>query len=601
LAFRNLPEMFFAQAERLGPQPRYRAHRNGRWVEVTWAACAERVRALAAGLLALGVQRGDRVAILSTTRAEWMEIDLAILAVGGITIPIYPSSLAHECGYILWNSGATIVVVENDQQREKIEAVGQRGFELDGVPHRVVVRSIIQIDASGGVLSMDDLAATGRAEQAAHRAETARRSAAIGRDDLATFVYTSGTTGPPKGVMQTHGNHLASVEAIAALGFAQPGDVDFAFLPLAHSFQRLVEYFGLYAGTTTTFARSIDTVIDDLREARPHFMPAVPRIFEKMYTRIQSNRTQATGLQRRIADWAFDVGARVSHAQRTGVPLSTRLAVERAVAHRLVFSKIHDLLGGRVKCLISGGAPLSREIAEFFHGAGVLILEGYGLTETTPVLTCNRPDRYKLGTVGLPLSCVTLQLAADGEILAKGPNVAQGYYKRDDATREAWDAEGWFHTGDIGEFDADGFLRITDRKKDLIKTSGGKYVAPQIIENMLKTQPHVSQAVVIGDNRKYCVALLTLDAEELAKWAAAERIALPPREQWTQDARLNALMKAEVDAVNAQLAAYEQLKYFRILPHDFSPETGELTPSLKVKRKVITARFAPLIEAMYAT
>jgi long-chain acyl-CoA synthetase len=602
MAHENLAEMFFSQAERLGPRDRYLAKRDGRWQNVSWRACAERVRHLASGLLAIGVQPGDTVALLCSTRAEWVEIDLAILSVGAVTIPIYPSSLPAECGYILWNSEAAVVFVENQAQLAKIEQVTREAFELDGEPYRIKLRQVIVVDGNAGAggLSLDQLAARGRAALDSHKAELERRIGGSKRDELATIVYTSGTTGPPKGVVQTHGNHLASVESVARSLTAEPGEIDFAFLPLAHSFQRMSEYYSIYLGLTTAFAQSIDTLLTDIADTRPHFIPSVPRIFEKIYGRIQSTRAAASPVKRALMDFSFSVGRRASELRQQGQPMPALLQMQYKVADRLVFAKLNQLLGGRVKYMISGGAPLAREIAEFFDAAGIRILEGYGLTETTPVLTVNRPDRYRLGTVGIPLECVSIRIADDGEILAKGPNVASGYHRRPDATSEAWDEEGWFHTGDIGEFDADGFLRITDRKKDLIKTSGGKYVAPQKIENMLKTQPHVSQAVVIGDQKKYCVALLTLDADEMKSWARQRGTSLPPLEQWPADPDINALMRSEVDAVNRQLASFEQVKYFRILPIEFSTDSGELTPSLKVKRKVINERFSDRIEDMYA-
>jgi long-chain acyl-CoA synthetase len=597
--FDNLPGMFFAQAQRYAERPRYRFKRDDRWQEVTWAACADRVRAMAGGLLALGLTPGDRVALLAATRPEWMELDLAILAAGGVTVPIYPSNLAHECGYIMWNSESTIVCVENAKQLAKIRQVQADGFELDGQPGRINPTHIIVIDEPGdqGTMSLQQLMERGRRLTAA---ELERRFGAIGRDQLATIVYTSGTTGPPKGVMQTHGNHLAAVEMVAKARMINPGDVDFFFLPLAHSFARLIEYLGLHEGTVTAFARSIETLMDDVRETRPHLIPSVPRIYEKIFARVQGMREQSTTPKRWLLDWAFAVGRQRSQRQQSGQPLSPILSFQAGLADRLVFSKIQGLLGGQIKFLTSGGAPLAPEIIEFFHSAGLLILEGYGLTETTPSLTVNRPDKFKFGTVGTALEGVTLKIADDGEILAKGPNIAQGYYKRPEATREAWDAAGWFHTGDIGAIDQEGFLRITDRKKDLIKTSGGKYVAPQNVENLLKTQPHISQAVLIGDRQKYCTALVTLDFDEVGTWAKSQGLTLPTdRRGWATDPRVAALVDAEVVAVNKHLASYESVKYHRILPDDFSVETGELTPSLKVKRKVITERYRDVIAQMY--
>jgi len=516
-------------------------------------------------------------------------------------VPIYQSNLPAECGYIIANSESSVVFVENPKQRAKIEEVTRRGFELDGVRQTISVRAVITIEGDPGAgESLAALVKRGRDALGHLLGELDARIADLRRDQLATIVYTSGTTGPPKGVLQTHGNHLATVESLLKLGIAREGDVDFFFLPLAHSFARLIEYYGIAAGTITAFARSIDNLAEDLAGSRPHLVPAVPRIYEKLYGRIQGARESGGALRRALFDWAVGVGRARSRHEQEGRPVPTLLQWQHGLAHRLVFSRIHQLLGGNIRYMTSGGAPLSREIAEFFHAVGIPILEGYGLTETTPSLTVNQPERFKLGTVGLPLDCCELRIAPDGEILARGANIALGYHRRPEATAESWDREGWFHTGDIGEFDAEGFLRITDRKKDLIKTSGGKYVAPQKIENLLKLQPHVSQAVVIGDNRKYCTALITLDQEEVGRWASAQGLRFGSPEEMAAHPRVRELIEAEVAAANKELASYESIKYFRMLPRDLSTETGELTPSLKVKRKVMAERYRQQIEEMYA-
>ena len=487
---KNLPEMFFERAAKYGSRPRYRYHRDGQWLEVDWKTMAQAVREIAAGMIQLGLQPGERAAIFAATRPEWVEIDLGIQAAGGVTIPIYHSNLAGEAGFILHDSASRFVFVDGEKTAHKVEEATRDGILLDD-ESRVFpkVEKVIHIEGGGGRsdgMSLAELRERGRADAGA-MAEVDRRIAAIERGQVATIVYTSGTTGSPKGVVQTHHNHLSVLENSAKLNLLNEGEIDFFFLPLAHSFARFVAYFGIFGGSLTAFARSIDTLAQDIAVTKPHVIPAVPRIYEKIFARIQANAEDAGGLKKTLFDWAIGVGKRRSAyvQQREGVPFL--LELEYMLADRLVLARIREVLGGNVRLMMSGASPLAREIMEFFHAAGLLILEGYGLTETTPALTVNRPESFKFGTVGKPIPEVELQIAPDGEIFARGPNVAQGYYNRPVETAEAWDAEGWFHTGDIGEFDAEGFLRITDRKKDLIKTSGGKYVAPQKIENLLKT------------------------------------------------------------------------------------------------------------------
>ena len=603
MAYRNIAEMFFDRAAARGAKPCFRVKHDGAWHDLSWSDVTDRIRETAAGLVDLGIEPGQKIAILSSTRPEWVESDLAIYACGGVSVPIYQSNLPHECGYILSNSESRVCFVENAKQLEKIRAVQREGFELDGTRCRVEVDRIILMDGEGDgpdVVSLGALRARGKETLLRFDSTLATRLASVGRDDLATIVYTSGTTGPPKGVMQTHGNHLASVEAVGAIDLARENEIAFLFLPLAHSFARMLEYYGLWAGTVTAFASSVDAVAQEIAEVKPHLIPSVPRIFEKIYARIMGTRDSSNAIRQTLFDWAVGVGRERSLAEQERQPVPILVGAQAMVADLLVLSRIRQVLGGQVRLMVSGGAPLAREIMEFFHAAGILIIEGYGLTETTPILTVNRPDHFKFGTVGPAIDGVTLRIASDGEILAKGPNIALGYYKRPEATAESWDPEGWFHTGDIGEVDGDGFLRITDRKKDLIKTSGGKYVAPQNIENLLKTQLHISQAVVIGDNRKYCVALITLDLDELERYARAAQIEVVERGTLVQHPKIVELIDSEVQTVNKHLASYESIKYFRILDRDFSQETGELTPSLKVKRKVVTERFRNLIDEMYS-
>ncbi len=596
--YQNLAQMFFESARRGGQAARYMAKRDGAYVTTSWSEMLANVEEIASGLLELGIEGEQRVAILSATRPQWMEADLAALAIGCVTVPIYPSNLASECAYILMDSGARVVFVENAVQAEKIQRVVAEGVDVDGAHIEVKVDTVVVFDDSvSGCLSLADIRESGRARLKANRAEIERRCTAISSEQLATIVYTSGTTGLPKGVMQTHGNHLAAISAVGEAGIVNQGEIDFSFLPFAHSFGRMMEYLGIYLGTVTAFAEKIDTISDDLRLTRPHFLPAVPRIFEKIYSAVQQARSQSSAVRAAVFDWAIGVGKQRAAYVNRGEVLPAWLALVDGIAHQLVFSKIHERVGGRMCYLISGGAPLATEVNEFFHAVGLTVLEGYGLTETTPILTCNVPGRTRIGSVGPPLSGVSLRIAEDGEILAKGPNLAYGYYQRPEETAEAWDSEGWFHTGDIGKL-KDGFLSITDRKKELIKTAGGKYVAPQKIENLLKSRPLISQAVVVGDRLKYCVALLTLDTEAAAAWAASRDLRESSAEEFATNKELLLAIDAEVRKVNQGLASFESVKHFRLLPCDFSIEAGELTPSLKLKRKAIREKYAAEIESM---
>lgn len=594
----NIPAMFFHRARGAGSAPRCLVKRAGEYKPVSWKECEERVRDLASGLIELGLEPRQRVAILSSTRPEWLECDIAALAIGCVTVPIYPSNLPEECGYILHDSGARTIFCENPSQADKILRVMRDGIDVEGRHLDVAIDHVILFDGPAeGCIAFADLLARGRSALSKNTPEIERRTGQIQRDELATIVYTSGTTGLPKGVMQTHANHLAALDAVESLGVARPGEIDFSFLPYAHSFGRMMEYLGLYLGTITAYAEKIDTIVQDVALVRPHLMPAVPRIYEKIFAAVQHTRASGSSLARAIFDWSVMIGRKRAEYVNRGERVPTLLAIADRIAHTLVFSKIHARLGGRMRILISGGAPLGREINEFFHAVGMPIYEGYGLTETTPILTSNYPGSVRLGTVGRALKGVSLRLAEDGEILARGPNVARGYYNRPHETAEAWGEDGWFRTGDIGEFD-DGFLRITDRKKELIKTAGGKYVAPQKIENLLKARPLISQAVVIGDQLKYCVALLTLDPDAVTDWARRHGLEARAPIQLVDDAELREAVQREVDVVNARLALFESIKYFRVLPRDFSVEEGDLTPSLKIKRRVVQRKYADLIGEM---
>ena len=616
---KNLADMFFRRVERYGDRVRYRHCVGDRWRDMSWNELAMRVKRAAAALLELGLSRGDRVCLMSATRGEWIDLDLAILSAGGVTVPIYPSNTPEECAFILWNAGARIVVVENDEHLARIRQVQRDGFTLpdvevpeatDDMPRPspgdhvgLQLDKIILIegegDGGGDLMKLDALFGFGGRALARREAELADVIEQVGHDDIATIVYTSGTTGPPKGVVQTHGNHLAMFEMGSEdVGMFHDDDVDFLFLPLAHSFARMQELMAIYMGSTTVIARSLDTILEDLQEARPHIIPSVPRVYEKIYARVQA-QAEASPVKRAVFRWAVSVGRRVSGHLQRNEPIPWGLALRQRLAHRMVFRKLHERMGGRVKYFVSAGAPLSKEVAEFFHAAGLLILEGYGLTETTPALCINRPDSYQFGTVGPALSKVELKLADDSELLARGPNVAKGYYRRPQATAEAWDDEGWFHTGDIAEIASDGFVRIVDRKKELIITAGGKNIAPQNVENVLKTSPYISQALLYGDRKPYCVVLVTLSPEEIRGWADKHGKGELSLDALAMDDEVRGLIDGEIKARLPKLARFEAPKKFAIVYPDFTLETGELTPSLKLKRRVVMERHGHAVEAMY--
>jgi long-chain acyl-CoA synthetase len=542
----------------------------------------ERVRDLSLGLSSLGLKRGDRAAIMSESRPEWLIADLAILTAAGVTVPVYPTLTAHQARYILQDAGARCVFVSNAAQAEKVQQVRHELPALEAV---------ILIEpggaAGGSVLTLDDVAARGHAAITASwgvAKEYKDAAQAIQPGDLATLIYTSGTTGEPKGVMLTHGNLASNMHASVEALRVNEEDVALSFLPLSHAFERLVSYVYLCAGTTLVFAESIETIARDIAAVRPTVMTAVPRVFEKLHTRITEKGTTGPFLKRAMFKWAVNQGLRGG--------------LFKGLADRLVLRKIRDGLGGRLKYLVSGSAPLSKEIAAFFQACGFNIIEGYGLTETSPVLTVNPPEAPRLGTVGRAVRGVELRIADDGEILARGPNIMPGYYNKPEATAAALH-NGWLHTGDIGEIDADGYLKITDRKKDLLVTSGGKKIAPQPIEGRLKASPLVGEAVLIGDRRKYPAVLIVPDFAVLERRLRDLGRPAASREELAGRDDVRALYQELVDALNRELSQFERIKRLAILPREFTIDSGELTPTLKVKRKVVEERYKDTIAALY--
>jgi len=588
--------MFWDRVERSGDRPAHQFKQSADWKTITWREVGDVVREVALGLLALGRDKGDAVALLSTSRAEWVQADFAIFSAGCVTVPVYPTYPPDLIAYVVNDSGAKTIIVEDPAQLSKVLEARDK---TPGLEQIVVITGYDAPQPPKMVMTWETLRRLGRDSVDAHRSTLAERVASTRPTDLATIVYTSGTTGPPKGVMQTHGNHIAAVTASKQATPVEEGWVHLLFLPLAHSFARLESFLGVAHGLTTAFAENLDKVGENLKETRPHFICSVPRVFEKVYAGAMARAEGGSPIKRKIFNWAVGVGKEVSRLKQANRPVPPGLALKYKVAEKLVFSKMQAALGGRLRFAVSGGAPLSREIAEFFHAAGILILEGYGLTETCPVLTNNREDAYKFGSVGKPMPGVEVKLAADGEILGRGGNIAKGYFKKADATREVFLEDGWFATGDIGRFDEDGFLFITDRKKDLIVTAGGMNIAPQNIENLLKGDPFISQVMVHGDRRPYPVALITLNPEELAKFAREQGIMAGDPSVLAKHPKVIERVQRTVDHKNSELQSYAKIKKFAILPEDFTVENGALTPTLKVKRKVISERNRPALDALY--
>jgi long-chain acyl-CoA synthetase len=560
---RTIPRLWrdAVTADREGPA--YLVEREpGEWSEVSWAEAAQAVEELANGLLVRGIRKGDAFGILSRTRLEWTLFDFALALVGGITAPVYPNSSTREAAYVLEHSEARGVLVEDEAQGEKVAGLG--------------LEHVLSIE------ELDSLRSAGVAYAREHPGALAEAEAAIGEDDLYTYIYTSGTTGPPKGCMIRHRNYYVMTSCIERIeDLSLDRDVMLLYLPLAHNFGRLMALWGAYAGFAIAFCPDPYAVIDALPQVRPTLLPSVPRVFEKAHTAVLSAFDALPGPRRRLARWAVGVGRRVSEVERAGRRVPPLLAMKRAVASRLVYSKIQARFGGRLRIGISGGAPLAKEIAEFFHAVGLLILEGWGLTECTTAAAVNRPRRFRFGTVGPAMPGFEVESAPDGELLIRSETVFAGYYKDEEATGEVLGDDGWLRSGDVGEIDPDGFIKITDRKKDIIVTAGGKNLAPQNIENALKASPLVSQALVIGDRRPYVTALITLD------------------DSAGDGSDVQAAIQREVDRVNADLSRFEQIKRFAILPRDFSPDEGEMTPTLKLKRRVCEDHFADVIAGLY--
>jgi long-chain acyl-CoA synthetase len=595
-AFRSVVQMFQHRVESTPDREAMSGRRDGQWYSVTWSETGRRVRAVACGLLSLGFQKGERAAILATSSPDWVIADLGILAAGGATSTIYTSNTAEESAYILENSEARFCFVENPLQESKIREIRERAGR---VVNLILMGGSPAVD-DGWTLTLAELERRGAAWDADNPGGFDRAASSTGPGDLATLIYTSGTTGNPKGVMLTHDNWLFEADSIGDLGVLQPDDRQFLFLPLAHSFAKVLEVAFIRAGVTTAIDGVIDDVAANLAAIRPTLMAGVPRVFEKLYNRVVTGAREGSPLKYKIFRWALAVGGEVSVLRQQGRQPGGILAFKHRLADKLVYSKLKARLGGRLRFLISGGAPLSRAIAEFFHACDILILEAYGLTENAAGAASNRPERYKFGTVGRALKGVEIKIAEDGEILIRGRNIMQGYYNLPEATAEALGDEGWLHSGDVGQLDEEGFLTITDRKKDILVTAGGKNIAPQNVENMLKAScPYVSQVVMLGDRRPFCVALITINEDATAKWAREKGVDFRDYADLAARPEVKQLIRDALEGVNARLASYERIKNFHLLDHDLSQATGELTPKMSVKRKVVEARHREVLDGFY--
>ncbi len=592
----TLTEMFLNTVKAYSSKIALMRKVEGQYQGITYKEFGENVRNLALGLASLGVKKGDRVALLSENRVEWPFSDLAILSLGAINVPIYPTLIPKQIEYILNDSEAKIIIVSKSDQTSKITEI------LKNLP---VLKYIIYMESpstmNDKMLSFQQLAEKGQEFGNKHPDYYDQTAKAVTPDDPAGIIYTSGTTGNPKGVILTHNNILSNVNGGVNTINIVTDDTFLSFLPLCHVLERTGgQFVPISVGATIAYAENIDTVAQNLGEVKPTIMIGVPRFFEKMYSRVLETAKSGGAAKQKIFNWAFKIGAKFVKAQSTG-KINSALKLKHNMAHKLVFSKLQARVGGRLRFFVSGGAPLSREIGEFFHNAGIKILEGYGLTESSPIISLSREDKFKFGAVGPVLEKVGVEvkIADDGEILTRGPHVMKGYYKKPAETKEVIDADSWLHTGDIGFLDNDGLLVITDRKKNIIVTSSGKNIPPAPIENLLLTSPLIDQIVIIGDKRKFLSALIVPNFEAIQSFAQEQNIQYKDNAELVSHPKIYEYINNEIERLSSELARFEQLKAFRLMSQPFTIEAGELTPTLKIKRKVVEEKYADLIKSMY--
>ena len=597
MKYKSLGDMFFNNRNDCPEKIAYKHKKDGQWFPITFKEAADKVEQIAAALHSLGIQKGDKVAVMSPNRIEWAFTDYAAVSLGAVLVHIYPTLLAEQALYILNDSESKLVVVSDESQVDKIEAIKA---ELNSTTHFYVMETEdSKIEKSWK--NFDSFYQSGKVVLEKENKLVSRILSDVSLDDMATIIYTSGTTGEPKGAMLTHKNFLSNIENGSKVFTFYPEDVLLSFLPLSHVFERMAgHYLSCYHALQVAYAESIEQVPENLVEIKPTLMISVPRLYEKMYAKVLDNVESGSPVKRKIFYWTLKVGREYIKKIMYHQPVPMILQFKRNIAFKLVFHKLSERLGGKIRFMISGGAPLSAEIAEFFGAAGLYILEGYGLTETSPAISLNQVEKFRYGTVGPVIPNVEVQIAEDGEILSRGDHIMLGYYNKEAATKEVIDEEKWFHTGDIGHINDDGFLVITDRKKNIIVTSGGKNIAPQPIENSLITGQFIEQAVVIGDNRNYCTAVIVVTEEMIAKWAKNKNIELPDLKNINDDQNVRELLHNEVDRLTADFARYESIKDFYLISDLFSIENDMLTPTLKVKRKVVEEKYKGDIDNMYS-
>ncbi len=592
----TIPDVFIDRVAKSGTKRAFQFPDGDGWAHLTWQQSFDRVRNIAGGLMSLELNREDRIAILSSTRIDWILADLGILCAGGATTTVYPSNLPEECRYIFTDSETTIAFAEDDGQVAKLVE------ERDNLPN---LKKVITFEGKAGhdgwVITLAELEELG-AKYNEENADAFDESVKAGdAHDLSTLIYTSGTTGQPKGVELTHDCWVFEGQAIHETGMIREDDHQYLWLPLSHSFGKVLLSSQLATGYLTTVDGRIPKLVENLGQVKPTFMAAAPRIFEKVYNKVVTGAQKTGGVKYKIFQWSVGVGEEVSKKLQARKQPTGLLAIKYKIATKLVFSKLQALFGGNIRFFISGSAPLSREMAEFFHAAGILILEGYGLTESSAASFVNVAHNFEFGTVGPPLGDLEVKIAeSDGEILIRGRSIMRGYHNKPEITKETLTEDGWLLTGDIGELTDTGMLKITDRKKDLIKTSGGKYVAPQSLEGSLKAKcPYISQVLVHGNNRNYCTALISIDEESIKGWQEDNDLGTLNYEELSANDKVRTMLQTAVDALNSDLASYESIKKFGILPKDLSIEDGDLTPSLKVKRKVVETKYGEMLEGFY--